>query len=62
MKWRLMMNKCSQQDCNEDATCQYDHSGQLMFGCEAHWEWFCNIMEAMGTPIPTKYPIGTTIS
>jgi len=51
--------KCSQENCDKDATLQHDHNGELIFACEEHWQKYKSVMEAIGSFIPTAYPIGT---
>ncbi len=53
-----MMTKCSQKNCDEDATIQFDHCGTLKKSCDNHWQAYKNIMNAMGSPIPVCYPVG----
>lgn len=53
------MTKCNNKNCEEEATVQIDHSGELVFYCDKDWLKYQNIMNAMGAFIPTAYPVGT---
>ena len=50
---------CVNKECNNDATLQFDHNGELVFYCDVCYRKWRMIMEAMGAFTPTAYPIGT---
>lgn len=51
--------KCDNEKCENEATIQFDHVGKLTHYCESDWQRYKQIMDAMGSFIPTAYPIGT---
>jgi len=53
------MTACSQKDCLEDATVQYDHNGKIMYACPNHRNAVVAIFSAMGAFVPTFYPVKT---
>ena len=54
-----MTEKCNQENCPIPATVQIDHAGDLIKYCPVHWNKYQAIMDAMGSPIPISYPVGT---
>ena len=51
--------KCQNEKCPNDATLQVDHVGTLVLYCENCWGKYKRIMEAIGSPVGTAYPVGT---
>lgn len=53
------MTTCTNEKCQDEATIQFDHCGKITAYCEKDWQGYKNIMNAIGSPIPVCYPIGT---
>lgn len=46
-------NKCNQEGCEILPTVKFNHLGfKPVKYCEKHYQHYCAIMEAMGTPLP----------
>ena len=54
-----MIPKCSNEKCKRMATVQFDHCGKLTYYCDEDWAKYKNIMDAIGSPVPISYPVGT---
>jgi len=51
--------KCKNEKCGKEATLQFDHNGELIYYCDGCFEAWKVVMDAIGSFVPTAYPVGT---